>query len=147
MHCLLNMNQSKPERNLDFLNHKIHLLAIVGLFINTNERFPYPFPEEPPCIGHCKEYPPPPPPVNLTVREIEYRCLSLPWATSKKKYCTLCCELWKRLLWKNSTIYHKNNQRNISNLTDTFIHKYSVQTTFSKNKYPTEKNVFISCWN
>ena len=43
MHCLLNMNQSKPERFLDFLNHKIHLLVIVGLFINTNERFPYPF--------------------------------------------------------------------------------------------------------
>ena len=37
------MNQSKPERFLDFLNHKIHLLAMVGLFINTNERVPYPF--------------------------------------------------------------------------------------------------------
>ena len=157
MHCLLNMNQSKPEHFLDFLNHKIHLLAIVGLFINKNERFPYPFIylkskkgtpfQRSLPVQAIVRSTPPPPPVNLTVCKIEYKCLSLPWATSKKKYCTLCCELWKHLLWKNSTIYHKNNQQNISNLTDTFIHKYSVQTTFSKNKYPTEKNVFISCWN
>ena len=61
-----------------FYIQKMHLSALLGIFANRNDRFPYPFircfnyhiPEawkktflsggiEPPRIGHCREYPPP----------------------------------------------------------------------------------------
>ena len=53
-----------------FHSHKMHLSAILGLFTDWNDRFPYPCTwrlkklspwVEPPCIGHYMEYPPPNP--------------------------------------------------------------------------------------
>ena len=46
------------------------LLALLGLFTDQSDQFPYftwnlkryPFQVDPPCIGHYKEYPPPPAP-------------------------------------------------------------------------------------
>ena len=53
----------------------MQLLALLGLFTDQNDRFPYftwnlkryPFQADPPCIGHYKEYPPPAPHKDIQV--------------------------------------------------------------------------------
>ena len=58
---------NKPQNQnvfLTFSRHKMELLALLGLFTDQNDRFPYftwnlkryPLQAEPPCIGHYKEY-------------------------------------------------------------------------------------------
>ena len=73
------INHKRTFFFLLFHSHKMHLLTLFGLFLQTKMiDFPtaskslpsyiheaqkrYSFWPEPPRIGHCREYPPPPPP-------------------------------------------------------------------------------------